>query len=137
MNKTPKDRLCEFIAYLGISISLFEKKVGLSNGVIGHSKGKISSNVIEKAIKVYPMLNPLWIMTGDGDMIKQAGGSVNVDVDMSSGKHIQSPHTEISGDAAAAAAMQAKIDSLQAQVKALEADKVKLMNLLDKCIGSK
>lgn len=97
-------------------------------------KDRISNNVMEKIIKAYPQLNTMWLMTGDGEMLLPPSGA-SIDVDMSSGKHVHSPHTEISGNAAAAAAMQAKIDALEAQVQSLEADKVKLMNLLDKCIG--
>lgn len=133
MASTQKERLTQFIDHLGISIYQFEKSIGSSSGVIAHSKDRISNNLLDKVIKVYPLLNPMWILTGEGEMLRSAG--VNIDVDMSSGKHVQSPHTEYIGDSSAAAAMQAKIEALEAQVKSLEADKVKLMNLLDKCIG--
>lgn len=129
-----KDRILQFIDYLHVPVSQFEKKCGMANGYVKNISKGISAEKLSAIIKAYPILNPEWLMTGEGQMLNPSAG-VNVDVDLSSGKHVQSPHTEIIGDSAQAAAMQAKIEALEAQVKSLEADKVKLMNLLDKCIG--
>ena len=129
-----KNRLLKFIKYLDVPVSRFEKNCGFCNGYVKNIRNGISAEKFQTIIKAYPQLNPQWLITGDGEMLRPSAGA-NLDFDFSSGKHIQSPHTEISGDAASVAALQAKIEALEAQVSALKEDKVRLMNLLDKCIG--
>lgn len=129
-----KDRIITFVNHLGIPVSKFEKECGFSNAYVKNIRTGISASKLSAILKAYPQLNPEWLMTGKGEMLRPSAGA-NLDFDFSSGKHIQSPHTEITGESASVAAMQAKIEALEAQVSALKEDKVRLMNLLDKCIG--
>lgn len=130
-----KERLLTFIEFLGIPVSRFEKNCGFCNGYVRAIRDGISADKFYVLSKVYPQLNPEWLITGEGEMLRNTAGAVNVDVDMSSGKHTNSPHTEINGDAAAIAVLKAENDALKEKVKSLEADKVKLMNMLDKCLS--
>jgi hypothetical protein len=68
--KTSKERLIEFLAYLGVGQNTFEKKVEISNGYISHSKGSIGSEIVSKISEKYPELNTEWLMTGKGEMLK-------------------------------------------------------------------
>jgi hypothetical protein len=65
-----KERLIEFLAYLGIGQTKFEEFVGLSRGLINNIKGGISSNTINKISEKYPELNTDWLLTGEGEMLK-------------------------------------------------------------------
>ncbi|MDR0605705.1 MAG: helix-turn-helix domain-containing protein [Bacteroidales bacterium] len=67
---TTKTRLLEFLSYLDIGQNAFEKKVGISNGYISHIKGSIGSDIINKITYVYPKLNAEWLLTGEGEMLK-------------------------------------------------------------------
>lgn len=70
MNKTAKDRLIQFLAHEGIGQNVFERKVGIANGYISHSKGSIGSKIVDKIASACPNLNAEWLMTGIGEMLK-------------------------------------------------------------------
>lgn len=66
------DRLKEYIDYKGISISAFEKSIGMSNASFGKSlksKGAIGTDKLENILKTYPDISPLWLVSGIGDML--------------------------------------------------------------------
>lgn len=64
-----KDRLSEFIAYLGLNNSTFEKKCGLSNGYIRNFKGNLGTQKLEDILKAFPQLNKDWLLFGKGSML--------------------------------------------------------------------
>ena len=70
-NYLVKDRLVNFIRYLGIPVSVFEKNVGLSNGYVYNFKGNIGSKKLTNILNSYPQLNKNWLLIGEGDMIKE------------------------------------------------------------------
>jgi transcriptional regulator with XRE-family HTH domain len=67
---TVKQRLGLFIDYLGISTRAFEKKCGLSNGLVNNIKKSISPNTIDKISAIYPELNMGWLLAEEGKMLK-------------------------------------------------------------------
>lgn len=67
-----KDRLLEFIKYMNLNNSKFEKAAGLSNGYLNNSKGNIGAEKLEDILKAYPMLNRFWLLLGEGEMLDKA-----------------------------------------------------------------
>ena len=65
-----KERLLLFIEKTGITIAEFERKCSLSNGYLKKLKGSIGSDKIEDIIRAYPQLNRVWLLSGEGDMLK-------------------------------------------------------------------
>ena len=66
------ERLKMFIDSQGITIKAFERSIGMSNASFGKSLkngGNIGSDKVENILQVYPQLNPLWLLTGEGSMI--------------------------------------------------------------------
>lgn len=66
-------RLKEFIDANGLSIAAFEKSIGMSNASFGKSlknNGAIGSDKLENILAVYPDINPDWLLTGRGSMLK-------------------------------------------------------------------
>lgn len=65
-------RLKEYIDLKNINISAFEKQIGMSNNSFRKSlinEGNIGSDKLENILKVYPDLNPTWLLKGEGKMI--------------------------------------------------------------------
>lgn len=72
------ERIKQFIDCKGLSVSAFEKSVGMSNASFGKSlknKGAIGTDKLENILKVYPELSATWLLTGCGDMLKQTSGA--------------------------------------------------------------
>lgn len=66
------DRLFTFIEYCNLSARQFDLSIGASNGYslrMRKNKASIGSDVIENIVKVYPQLNLVWLITGEGTML--------------------------------------------------------------------
>lgn len=69
--QTIKDRLNLLIKALGVRVSHFEQKCGISNGYVANIRASISQSTLQKIIKAYPQVNAGWLMTGEGKMLKE------------------------------------------------------------------
>jgi transcriptional regulator with XRE-family HTH domain len=67
---TVKERLIEYIKFKNISQSIFEKKVGLSNGYVNNINKGISDEYLQKIALVFDDLNLVWLRMGEGNMLK-------------------------------------------------------------------
>lgn len=69
---TTLQRLKLFIDYKGISVSQFEKSVGMSNGSLASqlkNNKTIGVDKIENILKFYEDLNPTWLLKGTAPML--------------------------------------------------------------------
>lgn len=66
------DRIHLFIKFKSLSLSEFDRSIGVGNGYIGKQlrhRASIGSHIIEKIINSHPELNVRWLMTGEGEML--------------------------------------------------------------------
>ena len=70
MENNIKQRLMDFLAFKKIGQGKFESMTKLSNGYINNLKSSIGSDKLQNIIYVFPDLNILWLLTGNGNMIK-------------------------------------------------------------------
>ena len=71
MESTVKERLIEYLAYKQISQKKFAEIVGLSSGYVNAIKNSIQPKTLHKIAMQFPDLNTGWLITGDGDMLKE------------------------------------------------------------------
>lgn len=65
-------RLSQYIEYKGISLYAFENKLEVSRGSISKAikeNKSIGSNVLENILITFEDINPVWLMTGKGNML--------------------------------------------------------------------
>lgn len=74
-NQNPKSRLIEFISHLGIGQKKFEERCGLSNGYVNNSKGNFGASKLDDILRAFPQLNRIWLLTGEGEMLKSDVGT--------------------------------------------------------------
>lgn len=72
------NRLTKYLENKDLSLSAFEKKIGVSHYYLANaSKNKqgLSEAAINKVIAACPDLNPVWLLLGEGEMLKSGEGS--------------------------------------------------------------
>lgn len=80
MEAKVKQRLMQFIGYKKLSIREFERLCSLSNGYVKGIKYNILPNKMRNIILQFPELNINWLLTGEGEMLKdnRNGNTINV-----------------------------------------------------------
>ena len=71
-----KERLIKFLKYLGIGQTKFEEKVGLSRGFVNTLKDNLTVKTLSRIEKTYPELNTNWLLTGEGEMLKNTSNNI-------------------------------------------------------------
>jgi len=70
------ERLVKYIEYKDLSLNKFSLSIGVSNSYLHKmikNKASIGSDIIENILRIYPELNPAWLLTGEGDMLRRPG----------------------------------------------------------------
>ena len=74
MGQSTTERLSEYMNFRSINNNMITVSAGLSIGQIGKAITKnsgINSNSIEKILHTYTEINPEWLLTGRGSMLKE------------------------------------------------------------------
>lgn len=67
------ERFDKYMKYKGLNDNKVTVQLGLTVGVLGKSRKEgrdLSNKVIEQILNFYTDLNRVWLMTGEGEMIK-------------------------------------------------------------------
>ncbi|MDD4032448.1 MAG: S24 family peptidase [Bacteroidales bacterium] len=65
-----RERILFFAGKEGISVRKFSEKSGFSHSLI-HNATQLGSDKLEKILIAYPELNPEWLITGKGSMLRE------------------------------------------------------------------
>ena len=71
MESTVKERLIAFINYLGMSKNAFENACGLSTRYVSNISASVSPDKLKQISLKFPELNVEWLLTGQGDMLRE------------------------------------------------------------------
>lgn len=66
-------RIKQYLDYKGVKVSAFERIIGMSNGSFASqlkNNKTIGVDKLENILKKYTDVDPEWLLTGEGDMIK-------------------------------------------------------------------
>ncbi len=74
---TVKSRLIKYLKIKGLSQRGFERICELPNGYVNNIRQSITPDKMQKIVLHFSDLNPGWVLTGEGDMIK--GGKNSTD----------------------------------------------------------
>jgi len=69
-----KERLIEYIKYRNMSVRAFCRSVGVSETYVSSMRNSIQPQKLVRITVKYPDLNTAWLLTGDGEMIRDAEG---------------------------------------------------------------
>ena len=64
-----QQRLCELAEALGKSNREFSRSIGKSDNYVASLRNDITLGVVNKILIVYPQVNILWLVTGEGDKL--------------------------------------------------------------------
>jgi hypothetical protein len=105
MKSTVKERLIAFINYLGMSKNAFENACGLSTRYVSNISASVSPDKLKQISLKFPELNIEWLLTGQGDMLREKlststiSGDITIgDVRNSNLSHIGHGQRNISGN---------------------------------------
>ncbi len=73
-----RDRIQAFIDYNGLSIREFERLCNFPNGTINSIRDNISTKRKIVIAEKFPTLNIVWLLTGEGPMIKQTDAETQI-----------------------------------------------------------
>lgn len=65
-----KERIKLFCETEHITISSFEKKIGVANGYVNSISKSIGIDKLVKLLEIFPNINIEWLLTGNGEMYK-------------------------------------------------------------------
>lgn len=65
-----KERLIEYIKFKRISARKFSISIGVSPGYVNSISKSIQPDKLNRITVQYPDLNPEWLLTGEGEMLK-------------------------------------------------------------------
>ena len=71
MQETVKERLIKYLQFKKIGRNKFEALAGISSGYISNLKSTPGATHLAKIITAAPDLNQQWLLTGEGNMLKE------------------------------------------------------------------
>ncbi|SHH89676.1 hypothetical protein SAMN05421866_4179 [Chryseobacterium oranimense] len=92
-----KERLLKFIEFKRINPRQFEELAGLSTSYISNMRKSIKPSTFDSKIApVFPELNKLWLLHGEGNMINSSQNEKENDLHSDQGLHLirNKPHDE-------------------------------------------
>ncbi len=136
-NKSIKERLRQFIMFKNISTREFERLIQVSYGFVANMSNSTSPQKIAKISHCFPELSIEWLLTGDGNMLKNDsdGDTINQTVGGDNNGTMIGKHTGKYSGKFAGFAGGDDISRLIATNKELLAQNRKSQEQIDRLIG--
>ncbi len=69
------ENIRKYLDFKGISINKFSQEIGVSNSYFNKQfkeNGSVGSKIIQEIVKIYEDINPTWLLTGKGEMLRNS-----------------------------------------------------------------
>lgn len=119
-----KERIKYFIKSIGISVALFEKNCGLSNGSVNKMADGTRTTTLDNISKAYPQLNMNWLKTGEGEMLNS---EINQSVEGNNNTSVAGNSNNVNSSST----IDKAIDEISAQRKLTEKAMAQIEKLVD------
>lgn len=120
-----KQKILQYLEFKGFSKYEFYQKTGVSNGVLSQKSGLSEDNLL-RFLSFYKDVNPEWLLTGNGSMLKSEEKS-RLNQNITGNSNIQSGNdTSITGDSSQ------QVKELQKQLKEKDKEIERLKTQVDK-----
>ena len=114
------DRVKQYLEYKGITKYKFYQKTKLSNKFLDNSSN-MGTNKAEIILRYYPDINPVWLLTGKGNMLL---------VESASEPDIKTEHTVTDNECKVCKEKDARLKMQEETIKDLKYDKAELREQL-------
>ncbi len=71
------DPLKRIASYYGITVRHFERRPNLANGYVRTIGNSMGANKVESILTAFPDISRVWLLTGEGEMLKNSTGIVD------------------------------------------------------------
>lgn len=127
--KSPiKQKILLYLDSIGVSQYDFYKKTGVTRGVLGQNNG-ISEDNLSRFLAYYPEVNPIWLLTGQGEMLLKEQPSTPVEIPASDNneasvyyKMYKEKDEEVKAQAKEIGALEQKVKTLEEKILGLQQD---------------
>ncbi len=116
-------RLKMFISHLGIPTYKFEDNCELAKGYVSSIRKGIGQKALDKISGHYSELNPVWLVTGTGEMLK----SGNIQTITGDGNH----HNTNGSDARHSTFLEEEIAELRKEIAAMREERKTLLSIIE------
>lgn len=125
-----KDRITRYLKMQNITQAQFCARVGLSSGHLGAMRKSFQPNTINKIVIEFPLLNIIWLLTGEGEMLKGNAPKESIHPTLTASVSIPKEVWDVIRDQAAS--LKAKDEQMNEFIASMKARDGQLAKTLDR-----
>ena len=134
------DRFDKYMRFKGLNDNRVTVQLGLSIGTLGKSRkdGRdLSDKVVERILNFYIDIDRIWLLTGEGPMLKQATQTQVVHGENIHGNTITQTNNDSTAELAVLKAQVRHLESMLAEKELLLSEKERVIKLYERMLGDK
>ena len=134
------DRFDKYMRFKGLNDNRVTVQLGLSIGTLGKSRKEgrdLSDKVVERILNFYIDIDRIWLLTGEGPMLKQATQTQVVHGENIHGNTITQTNSDGTAELAVLKAQVRHLESMLAEKELLLSEKERVIKLYERMLGDK